>query len=45
MEDIKRRAFNALFAQRMLANLGLSQRFVELQQHPSRPLDLGVKAA
>ena len=45
IEDVKRRAFNALFAQRILANLGLSQRFVELQQHPSRPLDLGVKAA
>jgi putative transposase len=45
IEDVKRRAFNALFAQRILANLGLSQRFVELQNHPSRPLDLGVKAA
>ena len=45
IEDVKRRAFNALFAQRILANLGLSQRFVELQNHPSKPLDLGVKAA
>ena len=45
VEDVKRRAFNALFAQRILANLGLSQRFAELQNHPSRPLDLGVKAA
>ena len=45
IEDVKRRAFNVLFAQRILANLGLSQRFAELQQHPSRPLDLGVKAA
>jgi putative transposase len=45
IEDVKRRAFNALFAQRILANLGLSQRFAELQNHPSRPLDLGVKAA
>jgi IS4 transposase len=45
MEDAKRRAFNLLFAQRILANLGLSQRFEELQNHPTRPLDLGVKAA
>jgi putative transposase len=44
IEDVKRRAFNAFFAQRILANLGLSQRFEELQNHPSRPLDLGVKA-
>ena len=44
-EDAKRRAFNHLFASRILANLGLSQRFQELQQHPSKPLDLGVKAA
>ena len=42
---IKRQAFNVLFAGRILANLGLSQRFAELQNHPSRPLDLGVKAA
>ena len=45
IEDVKRRAFNVLFAGRILANLGLSQRFAELQNHPSRPLDLGVKAA
>lgn len=45
MEDAKRRAFNVLFAKRILANLGLEQRFEELQNHPSRPLDLGVKAA
>lgn len=45
MEDAKRRAFNILFAKRLLANLGLEQRFKELQNHPSRPLDLGVKAA
>ena len=45
MEDAKRRAFNILFAKRILANLGLQQRFEELQNHPSRPLDLGVKAA
>ena len=45
VEDTKRHAFNALFAQRILANLGLSQRFAELQNHPFRPLDLGVKAA
>ncbi|MBX8464215.1 transposase [Deinococcus sp. RIT780] len=44
-EDVKRRAFNRLFASRILANLGLSRRFVELEEHPSRPLDLGVKAA
>lgn len=29
MEDAKRRAFNLLFAQRILANLGLSQRVEE----------------
>lgn len=45
MEDAKRRAFNILFAKRILANLGLEQRFDELENHPSRPLDLGVKAA
>lgn len=44
-EDVKRRAYNRLFASRIMANLGLSQRFVELEEHPSRPLDLGVKAA
>lgn len=44
-EDVKRRAYNRLFAARIMANLGLSQRFVELEEHPSRPLDLGVKAA
>ncbi|MCD0170519.1 IS4 family transposase, partial [Deinococcus sp. 23YEL01] len=44
-EDVKRRAFNRLFASRILANLGLSRRFAELEEHPSRPLDLGVKAA
>ncbi|WP_407572746.1 hypothetical protein [Deinococcus altitudinis] len=45
IEDVKRRAFNVLFAGRMLANPGLSHRFAELQNHASRPLDLGVKAA
>ncbi|WP_424952652.1 hypothetical protein [Deinococcus sp.] len=45
IEDVKRRAFNVLFASRILANLGLSQRFAELQQYSSRPLDLDVKAA
>ena len=44
-EDIKRRAFNRLFAWRILSNLGLETRFAELEKHPSRPLDLGVKAA
>ncbi len=44
-EDVKRRAYNRMFAARIMANLGLSQRFVELEEHPSRPLDLGVKAA
>ncbi|CAM3888659.1 hypothetical protein DESA109040_22760 [Deinococcus saxicola] len=44
-EDIKRRGFNRLFAWRILSNLGLQARFVELEQHSSRPLDLGVKAA
>lgn len=45
MEDAKRRAFNVLFASRILANLALSHRFPELENDPSRPLDLGVKAA
>lgn len=44
-EDIKRRAYNRLFAWRILSNLGLQARFGELEKHPSRPLDLGVKAA
>lgn len=44
-EDIKRRAFNRLFAWRILSNLGLQARFTELEKHASRPLDLGVKAA
>ena len=44
-EDIKRRAYNRLFARRILRNLGLEARFHELEKHPSRPLDLGVKAA
>ncbi|CAM4452186.1 transposase [Deinococcus marmoris] len=44
-EDIKRRAFNRLFAWRILSNLGLQARFAELEKHPSRPLNLGVKAA
>lgn len=44
-EDIKRRAFNRLFAWRILSNLGLQGRFAELEKHASRPLDLGVKAA
>lgn len=45
MEDAKRRAFNEFFARRILTNLGLAHRFDELENHPSRPLDLGVKAA
>jgi putative transposase len=44
-ENLKRRAYNELFARRILRNLGLEGRFAELAQHPSRPLDLGVKAA
>lgn len=44
-EDLKRRAYNRLFARRILADLGLQARFHELEHHPSRPLDLGVKAA
>ena len=44
-EDLKRRAYNRLFAQRILSNLGLQGRFEELARHPSRPLDLGAKAA
>lgn len=44
-EDIKRRAFNRLLAWRILSNLGLQQRFVELENHPAGTLDLGVKAA
>jgi hypothetical protein len=46
IEDVKRRAFNVLFARQLLANPGLSQRFAELQNHPpgrltwaSRPLE------
>lgn len=45
MEDVRRRAFNVLFAQRILANLGLSERFADLKEHPSRPLDFGTRAA
>ncbi len=44
-EDIKRRAYNQLFARRILRNLGLEARFHELEKHPTRPLELGVKAA
>ncbi len=44
-EDIKRRAYNRLFARRVLSNLDLEARFGELENHSSRPLDLGVKAA
>lgn len=44
-EDIKRRAYNQLFARRILRDLGLEARFHELEKHPSRPLNLGVKAA
>lgn len=44
-EDIKRRAFNRLLAWRILSNLGLQQRFVELENHPTGTLNLGVKAA
>lgn len=44
-ENLKRRAFNRLFAWRILSNLGLQARFIELEKHSSRPLGLGVKAA
>ena len=45
LEDMKRRAYNALLAQVILSNLGLSARFDELSSLPSRPLDFGLKAA
>jgi putative transposase len=45
MEDAKRRAYNALFAQHILANLGLKAQFDLLSSLPSNPLDFGTKAA
>ncbi|THF69952.1 IS4 family transposase [Deinococcus sp. Arct2-2] len=45
LEDMKRRAYNALLAQVILSNLGLEARFEELDSLPSRPLDFGLKAA
>ncbi|MFC6663608.1 transposase [Deinococcus multiflagellatus] len=44
-EDVKRRAYNQLFAHRILRHLGLAARFDELQNHPASPLHLGVKVA
>ncbi|OLV15430.1 Mobile element protein [Deinococcus marmoris] len=45
VEDLKRRAYNALFAQVILVNLGLEARFEELIANPSGPLNFGLKAA
>jgi hypothetical protein len=39
------RALYALLAQVILSNLGLNDRFEELGSLPSRPLNLGLKAA
>lgn len=44
-EDLKRRAFNRFLAWRILCNLGLQERFTELENQPTGTLDLGVKAA
>lgn len=45
LEDMKRRAYNALLAQVILSNLGLEARFDELNSNPSGPLNFGLKAA
>ncbi|WP_168733340.1 transposase [Deinococcus sp. Arct2-2] len=45
LEDLKRRAYNALLAQVILSTLGLEARFEESGSLPSRPLDFGLKAA
>ena len=45
LEDLKRRAYNALLAQVILSKLGLDDRFEELSSLPSRPLNFGLKAA
>ncbi|ANC73178.1 hypothetical protein A2G07_15045 (plasmid) [Deinococcus radiodurans R1 = ATCC 13939 = DSM 20539] len=45
LEDMKRRAYNALLAQVILSNLDLSARFEELANSPFSPLDFGLKAA
>ena len=45
LEDLKRRAYNALLAQVILSNLGLEARFEELNSNPSGPLNFGLKAA
>ena len=45
VEDMKLRAYNALFAQVILAKLDLEARFEELSSDPSGPLNFGTKAA
>ena len=45
LEDMKRRAYNALLAQVILSNLDLSARFEELEHLPFSPLNFGLKAA
>ena len=45
LEDMKRRAYNALLAQVILSNLDLSARFAELEHLPFNPLNFGLKAA
>lgn len=45
LEDLKRRAYNALYARRILLDLGLEARFQELAALPSSPLHFGLKAA
>lgn len=45
LEDMKRRAYNALLAQVILSKLDLSARFEELEHLPSSPLNFGLKAA
>ena len=45
LEDMKRRAYNALFAEVILTQLGLEVHLNELDSLASRPLDFGLKAA
>lgn|GEM_PF-455785 len=45
LEDMKRRAYNALFAEVILSQLGLDAYFHELHTMPSSPLNFGLKAA
>lgn len=45
LEDIKRRAYNTLYAQHILSHLGLEARFDELCSDASSTLNFGLKAA